>query len=404
MKKLFIAPLVVVFFSAIALANDTSGYILPTGGVVFEKQDGIKMQVEALYIRPGQIEVNYLFKNTTDKDITTQMFFPLPPTSAVLDYYRDYRDAIHQFNFKLWINGKERNYQTHFSLKQGEREVPNIALQLWETPEEAIDENTFHERVSKMNERDRQVLLDGKYLKWDWLFIKNPQTKEWEEGEGWTITSSDDLIWKKQISYSWKQTFPAHQTITIRHTYQPSAVTTNTGRPFSKCVDYESQEYQNFVFVPENERDYSWDNRLDAHDHLEYIITTANNWQGSIENFNLLIEGNLKLCGCLDGNPFYGKKYYTVNQQNYTPRGDLSVDFLDKHYGKPTHTTKTLPTLFRIDGPANLRDKPNGKVIAQLADKTYVWVWPDNKKGKWYPVRQNDLSGYTHKQNLVKVF
>ena len=25
-------------------------------------------------------------------------------------------------------------------------------------------------------------------------------------------------------------------------------------------------------------------------------------------------------------------------------------------------------------------------------------------KGKWYPVRQNDLSGYTHKQNLIKVF
>ena len=48
-----------------AYANDTSGTVLPTGGVVFEKQDGIKMKTEALYIRPGQIEVNYLFENTT---------------------------------------------------------------------------------------------------------------------------------------------------------------------------------------------------------------------------------------------------------------------------------------------------------------------------------------------------
>ena len=143
MKKLFIALLFVSIFPLSAPANDTTGYVLPTGGVVFEKQDGIKMKVEALRIRPKQIEVNYLFENTTDKDITTQVFFPLPPISAVLDYYRDHSDATHQFNFKLWINGKETDYQTHFSLKQGEKNVPDIALQLWQTPEEAIDDSSW---------------------------------------------------------------------------------------------------------------------------------------------------------------------------------------------------------------------------------------------------------------------
>ena len=84
----------------------------------------------------------------------------------------------------------------------------------------------------------------------------------------------------------------------------------------------------------------------------------------------------------------------------------MSVDFVVKDFRDIPHNyaPKSEPVLYRIDGPANLRDKPNGKVIAQLADKTYVWVWPDNKKGKWYPVRQNDLSGYTYKQNLIKVF
>ena len=403
MKKLFIALLFVSIFPLSASANDTTGYVLPTGGVVFKKQNGIKMQVEALRIRPKQIEVNYLFENTTDKDITTQVFFPLPPISAVLDYYRDYSDATHQFNFKLWINGKETDYQTHFSLKQGEKNVPDIALQLWQTPEEAMDENVFHERVSKMSEQDRQLLVDGKYLKWDWLFKKNPKTKEWEESEGWTITSSKELLWKKQISYSWEQTFPAHKTVTIRHTYFPSFKTTNTGRPFSQCINYESQEYQNFIFVPENERDDPWDDRLAARDYLEYIITTANNWQGPIENFNLLVESPFKSVGCFDGQPFYGERYYAINRSNYTPQGDLSVDFLGQYFTR-AQALKTVPTLFRLDGPANLRDKPNGKIIGQLADKTYVWAWPEEKNGKWYPVRQNDLSGYTHKQNLIKVF
>ena len=76
MKKIYFLFLLLCI-SLSARANDTAGYVLPTGGVVFEKQDGIKMKTEALYIRPGQIEVNYLFENTTDKDITTQVFFPL---------------------------------------------------------------------------------------------------------------------------------------------------------------------------------------------------------------------------------------------------------------------------------------------------------------------------------------
>ena len=113
-----------------ARANDTAGYVLPTGGVVFQKQDGIKMKNEALYIRPGQIEVNYLFENTTDKDITTQVFFPLPPIAAVADYYGYTREALHQFHFKLWVNGKPKKYQTVFNLKQGERAVPAAANSL----------------------------------------------------------------------------------------------------------------------------------------------------------------------------------------------------------------------------------------------------------------------------------
>ncbi len=221
MKKLFIALFVLSLFPSAVYANDTTGYLLPTGGVVFEKQDGIKMQVEALYIRPKQIEVNYLFENTTDKDITTQMFFPLPEISAVSDYYGDYRDAEHQFNFKLWINGKETKYQTHFTLTQNGKEVPLVALQLWQTPEESLDFNQFNQRVKIMLRPDRHLLVDGNYLKWDWTFVKDPKTNEWEEGKGWTKGETDSTWWKKQISYSWKQIFPAHQTVSVRHTISP---------------------------------------------------------------------------------------------------------------------------------------------------------------------------------------
>ena len=80
----------------------------------------------------------------------------------------------------------------------------------------------------------------------------------------------------------------------------------------------QSKQYQEFVYVSENEAEYPR-GQLNARDYLEYILTTANNWQGPIENFNLLVESPLKSVGCFDGEAFYGGKYYAVNRQNYTP-------------------------------------------------------------------------------------
>ncbi len=51
-----------------------------------------------------------------------------------------------------------------------------------------------------------------------------------------------------------------------------------------------------------------------------------------------------------------------------------------------------------------MRKEPNGEIVGEMKDGTYVWVWPGEKQGNWYPVLQNNLQGYTHKQNLIKVF
>ena len=137
---------------------------------------------------------------------------------------------------------------------------------------------------------------------------------------------------------------------------------------------------------------------------MEYILTTANNWQGFIEDFNLLVESPLKSVGCFDGEAFYGAPYFAVNRQKYTPEWDISVDFIAKERIARPYRPKSEPVLYRVDGPANIRKEPNGKIVGEMKDGTYVWVWPGEKQGKWYPVLQNDLQGYTHKQNLIKVF
>ena len=375
-----------------AYANDTSGTVLPTGGVVFEKQDGIKMKTEALYIRPGQIEVNYLFENTTGKDITTQVFFPLPQMPAVETFPQG--DLAHDYEFKLWVNNKPVQYEKHWTILSGKTDITALVPVLFYTEEEIISEAELDRRVEMLQPKERQPFIDKNILKYGWIL--DPARGE---VQAWEMTDA----WQKQLSYSWQQTFPAGKTVSVRHTYVPTAMTTNVGTPFSKCIDKDSQKYQDFVFIPENERTYSWQH-LDAQDYMEYILTTANNWQGPIENFNLLVESPLKSVGCFDGEAFYGDPYFAVNRQKYTPEWDISVDFIAKgSIARPYHP-KSEPVLYRVDGPANVRKEPNGKIVGEMKDGTYVWVWPEEKQGKWYPVLQNDLQGYTHKQNLIKVF
>ncbi len=153
----------------------------------------------------------------------------------------------------------------------------------------------------------------------------------------------------------------------------------------------------------EKEDSYTVKN-LKTNNYLEYILTTANNWQKSIANFNLLVESPLKSLGCFESNPFYAGKYFAVNIKDYSPAWDFSLDFVETAKSPAKYEPISFPTLYRVDGPANLRQTPNGQTIGQIQNDTYVWVWPEEKKSKWYPVMQNDLKDFTHIKNLIKVF
>jgi hypothetical protein len=56
-----------------------------------------------------------------------------------------------------------------------------------------------------------------------------------------------------------------------------------------------------------------------------------------------------------------------------------------------------------IDGPANLRDAPSGKVIGSFPDGFVVLI--DGQKGEWYRIRgywdRVCETGWTHKKNLI---
>ncbi|PYS56699.1 MAG: hypothetical protein DMF76_24235 [Acidobacteria bacterium] len=69
----------------------------------------ISMEKERLSISEKKVTVEYEFLNNTDKDVTTEIAFPVPP------YDETYLDA--SFNkriddFRVWVEGRETKFQT----------------------------------------------------------------------------------------------------------------------------------------------------------------------------------------------------------------------------------------------------------------------------------------------------
>lgn len=69
--------LLLTFAVTRVFANNSSAE-LATGGLVFTKSDDIEMQSEDLFISMKEVRVQYHFYNRSDRDISTQIAFPMP--------------------------------------------------------------------------------------------------------------------------------------------------------------------------------------------------------------------------------------------------------------------------------------------------------------------------------------
>lgn len=428
MKKL--SALIGIFFlltsvSVNLCANDSSGAILPTGDVQLKKTDGIIMEVESLYMKPermgasvhGIVEVNYIFKNITDEDIVTEVFFPLPEMATGFDDEEGLEGIyqyFHDFNFKLYVNGKEKEYNTHFEIFSGTYNVTNILKPLYKSYYDAPKGEYYKEHLKTLSEDDRQY-LENSY----------EQNKE-------------RFFLKKKVYFYWQQIFPANKRVHIKHIYTAQEYDTALSsklpeyvKNYSTLSEYEVHANNDPALMEKFDkyvRDYhSW-----YHGFFEYILTTANNWNRPIRSFNLLVEGISGANISFEGNPYFSlDRYNAKNILNFSPSAELYVEFgmkvgsssknlfneqakqdeyiaaVDKYdTEKMTELSKEIKfsnaKLYKIDGPANVRDNPNGKKNGQIKDGEYVWVVESVKD--WRKIVQNDLRGWMHKQNLIDIW
>ena len=61
-----------------ALANDGFGGLSATG-LTFGQTDAVEMVQEDLFIGIDKVSVDYVFRNSSDQEVTGEVIFPLPP-------------------------------------------------------------------------------------------------------------------------------------------------------------------------------------------------------------------------------------------------------------------------------------------------------------------------------------
>ncbi|WP_424244304.1 hypothetical protein Dip510_001512 [Elusimicrobium posterum] len=260
MKKLLFSLFALFTPFLYIYGNDTAGEVLPLGGVKFIKQENIEMLQEALLLKSSSVEVNYLFKNTSDGDITTTVLFPLPDMSCVAGYEDGPFFTPNDFNFKLWVDGKELEPQQHFNIENSE----------------GVDFTRHFKHIYPTYHADPKK---DEFVKAYFAMPKEEQAKMkkerevYDEGKGdWVNIGCDDgnYTWcgfdcNLKVYYHWQQTFPAGKIVHIKHSYAPAAQFDSTGG-----VVY------------------------------QYILKTAANWKMPIKQFNMLVFPGTGRFGALD--------------------------------------------------------------------------------------------------------
>jgi hypothetical protein len=296
-----------------ASANDSEA-TLEVGGLIFTKTDAIRMESEELYISLDETRVAYRFTNTSNRDVTAIVAFPLPELETETPYAsritadeQPYYPLANPFGFRVKVNGAEV--------------APNLEL--------------THVFMGEDMPKTVKAVIEH---------VSDNSVVKSQRGDVSTLT----------YKYYWEQKFPAGQETRVEHSYKTSPGTgrisekSDTGIKPGGAYCYDESFIGGFTKYLEKLRkspDYAMpgkppaevENQIGAHLHFEslnevkYILTTGANWKGPIGSFKLTIDKGdpaTLISTCFDGLKKTGPATFTANFTNYTPKRDLAILFV----------------------------------------------------------------------------
>lgn len=311
-------------------ANDTMAELV-AGGLNFVQTDAVSMVEEDLYISPERVTVDYVFRNTSDRQVTSYIAFPMP-------------DIKGHYESEIALNDREADNFLGFTVTQdGQPIQPNLQQRVIATGIDMTDEvrgqdvpllpfsDRTHEALAKLPSdvledwRARGLIYDDVYE---------------DAGE---MKHHPIPLWTLQSAYWWKTTFPAGQDVRVHHEYSP-------GVGGTAGISFAGEEFKGDDWFDKNQREYRQKYCIDdsfmrladklqkdmsagtgpyyTESWISYVLKTGANWAGPIGKLRITIDKGDKanfVSFCGNGVKKTGPTTFEMNAVDFMPEQDIHV-------------------------------------------------------------------------------
>jgi len=316
MKPMVLAgALLALTLSAPALANDTSAE-LAAGGLVITKNDAIEMRSEDLFISQDAVRVTYSFVNTSGRDATIRVAFPMPDLGGRYAFESDISIPVEDapaniLGFSTTADGKP--VKTELEQKALVDGVDRTAWLVANKVPLAPHLDTASKAIAKLTPAKR------------------------DEARKLGILDDDDgPAWLLRSTYHWMQTFPAGKPVTIQHRYKPSVGAT-VGTMLGMGKDTDQETVKKYCVDPSIQTTLARTIRDGQSPRyferwIQYVLVTGGNWKKPIGDFRLTVDKGkpatlVSFCG--DGVRKVAPTRFEMRKTNWRPEKDLSILFLE---------------------------------------------------------------------------
>jgi len=315
-----------------AHANDSSAE-LSTGGLIFVQNPDVEMRSEDLFISAREVHVRYRFFNSSPRDVTVLVAFPMPEIQVhgpdeIISVPTE--DAENFLAFATTVNGQPVATKV-------EQRVTAVGIDRTQLLRSLAVPLAPH--LPTTNEALARLPAD----KWqDFLRLGIAEIEEYDTGRG--MQKHLAPRWGLNTTFYWEQTFPGLAEVVIEHRYKPSVgetVQTALGAPNESAEpwyeEYKAKYCLDDEFLATVDRARRATNSRGgapySEQRIDYILRTGANWSGPIRDFRLVVdkgEPDSLVSFCGEDVKKISDTQFEMRRADYTPDGNLSVLILKR--------------------------------------------------------------------------
>lgn len=312
-----------------ALANDSSAE-LRQGGLVLVKNPGVEMRSEDLSISPKAVRVRYRFLNTTGRDQSVTVAFPMPDITTTGP------------DDNLAIPGQDPLNFLGFSTRVDGRPVAAKVEQ--KAIKGGVDRSDYLRKLGvplapHLAQTGKALDRLPKATQNELIRIGMAVPDEYNDGKGWERHMAP--AWTLKTTYYWTQVFPAGREVSVEHAYAPSVGETSgtslesdwflTSPDYRKvrakyCID------NDFMAAVARAKKARGDRQTFFEKRIEYVLSSGANWKAPIADFRLTVDKGHEaalVSFCMDGVRKTGPTSFEVRKTGFRPSRDLAILILD---------------------------------------------------------------------------